>query len=165
MPRGREPNTAQTASPPRRCNGDEHGGQAGRSKHCQSDCECKPVYVRDRNFLDSGVLVELLRERSAGKLCRRQYAGPVQHNSRISGNSLADHSHGPGCDASSATMKRLFIALLAERAPGTGAVEFALAAAAFLLLMFSIIEMALLVYSYNTISHAARECVRYAIVH
>jgi len=62
-------------------------------------------------------------------------------------------------------MKRLFIALLAERAPGTGAVEFALAAAAFLLLMFSIIEMALLVYSYNTISHAARECVRYAIVH
>ena len=35
----------------------------------------------------------------------------------------------------------------------------------FLMLMFAIIEMAMVVYSYNTISHAARECVRYAIVH
>jgi Flp pilus assembly protein TadG len=62
-------------------------------------------------------------------------------------------------------MKRPFIALLAKRASGAAAVEFALAATAFLLLTFSIIEMALLVYSYNTIGHAARECVRYAIVH
>ena len=31
--------------------------------------------------------------------------------------------------------------------------------------MLAIIEMAMVVYSYNTISHAARECVRYAIVH
>ena len=35
----------------------------------------------------------------------------------------------------------------------------------FFMLMFAIIEMAMVVYSYNTISHAARECVRYAIVH
>jgi Flp pilus assembly protein TadG len=62
-------------------------------------------------------------------------------------------------------MRKPFIALLAKCTSGTGAVEFALAATAFLLLTFSIIEMALLVYSYNTISHAARECVRYAIVH
>ena len=48
---------------------------------------------------------------------------------------------------------------------GQGAVEFALAATVFLLLTFAIIEMAMVVYSYNTISHAARECVRYAIVH
>lgn len=44
-------------------------------------------------------------------------------------------------------------------------VEFAMAATVFLLLMFAIIELAMVVYSYNTISHAARECVRYAIVH
>lgn len=62
-------------------------------------------------------------------------------------------------------MKKRFIALLAKCTSGTGAVEFALAATVFLLLTFSIVEMALLVYSYNTISHAARECVRYAIVH
>jgi Flp pilus assembly protein TadG len=48
---------------------------------------------------------------------------------------------------------------------GQAAVEFALAATVFLLLTFAIIEMAMVVYSYNTISHAARECVRYAIVH
>jgi len=44
-------------------------------------------------------------------------------------------------------------------------VEFAMAATVFLLLMFAIIELAMVVYSYNSISHAARECVRYAIVH
>ncbi len=44
-------------------------------------------------------------------------------------------------------------------------VEFAMAATIFLLLMFAIVELGMVVYSYNTISHAARECVRYAIVH
>jgi Flp pilus assembly protein TadG len=48
---------------------------------------------------------------------------------------------------------------------GQGVVEFALAASVFLLLTFATIEMAMVVYSYNTIGHAARECVRYAIVH
>ena len=62
-------------------------------------------------------------------------------------------------------MKNLFVGLLAKSISGTAAVEFALAATVFLLLTFSTIEMALLVYSYNTIGHAARECVRYAIVH
>jgi Flp pilus assembly protein TadG len=62
-------------------------------------------------------------------------------------------------------MKKHFIALRAKCTSGTAAVEFALAATVFLLMTFSIVEMALLVYSYNTIGHAARECVRYAIVH
>lgn len=44
-------------------------------------------------------------------------------------------------------------------------VEFAMAASIFLMLTFAIIELAMAVYSYNSISHAARECVRYAIVH
>ena len=48
---------------------------------------------------------------------------------------------------------------------GQAAVEFALAASVFLLLTFGIIETALVVYAYNTISNATRECVRYAIVH
>lgn len=48
---------------------------------------------------------------------------------------------------------------------GQGTVEFALSATILLMLMFAIFEMSMVVYSYNTISHAARECVRYAIVH
>ncbi|MGA7760277.1 MAG: TadE family protein, partial [Candidatus Binataceae bacterium] len=62
-------------------------------------------------------------------------------------------------------MKKQIIALLAKRSRATGVVEFAMGATIFLMLMFAIIEMAMVVYSYNTISHAARECVRYAIVH
>ena len=48
---------------------------------------------------------------------------------------------------------------------GQAMVEFAMATTIFLLLMFAIVELGMVVYSYNTISHAARECVRYAIVH
>ncbi len=62
-------------------------------------------------------------------------------------------------------MKKRIISLLAKRSLGTGVVEFAMGATIFLMLMFAIIELAMVVYSYNTISHAARECVRYAIVH
>ena len=62
-------------------------------------------------------------------------------------------------------MKKPLAFLLAKCAPGEGMTEFALSATVFLMLMFAIIEMAMVVYSYNTISHAARECVRYAIVH
>ncbi len=62
-------------------------------------------------------------------------------------------------------MRRPFIAVVAKRTPGAGTVEFALVATVFLLLTFAIIQMAIVVYSYNTISQAARECVRYAIVH
>jgi Flp pilus assembly protein TadG len=62
-------------------------------------------------------------------------------------------------------MKRPFISRRANYASGSGMVEFALGGTVFFLLTFAIIELALVVYSYNTISHAARECVRYAIVH
>jgi Flp pilus assembly protein TadG len=62
-------------------------------------------------------------------------------------------------------MKKSVPSLLAQRTPGQGMVEFALSAIVFLMLMYTTIEMGLAVYSYNTISHAARECVRYAIVH
>jgi Flp pilus assembly protein TadG len=62
-------------------------------------------------------------------------------------------------------MRRPCTSPLAKRTSGEGMTEFALGATVFLLLMFAIIEMAMVVYSYNSISHAARECVRYAIVH
>jgi Flp pilus assembly protein TadG len=62
-------------------------------------------------------------------------------------------------------MKRPFISALAKHSSGATAVEFALGSTIFLLLTFATIELAMVVYSYNTISHAARECVRYAIVH
>ena len=48
---------------------------------------------------------------------------------------------------------------------GQTAVEFALAASVFLFVMFALTEMALVVYNYNTVCSAAREAVRYAIVH
>lgn len=48
---------------------------------------------------------------------------------------------------------------------GQTMVEFALSAMLLLLLLFGIMEMGLAVYNYNTVSSAAREAVRYAIVH
>ena len=48
---------------------------------------------------------------------------------------------------------------------GQAMVEFVLIATAFFLLTFGIIEMGLAVYTYNTISEASREAVRYAAVH
>ena len=62
-------------------------------------------------------------------------------------------------------MKRNPTTQCTRRTAGTGSVEFALGASVFLLLTFAIIELAMVVYSYNSISQAARECVRYAIVH
>jgi Flp pilus assembly protein TadG len=48
---------------------------------------------------------------------------------------------------------------------GQTLVEFAMVASVFLLLLFGIIQMAYAVYNYNTVCSAAREAVRYAIVH
>jgi Flp pilus assembly protein TadG len=48
---------------------------------------------------------------------------------------------------------------------GQAMLEFAGIATAFLIVMFAIIEMGLAVYTYNTISEASREAVRYAAVH
>jgi Flp pilus assembly protein TadG len=48
---------------------------------------------------------------------------------------------------------------------GQTGVEFALVAAVFLLLLFTAIQIGLAVYKYNTVCEAARESVRYAIVH
>ncbi len=48
---------------------------------------------------------------------------------------------------------------------GQTMVEFALVASVFLLLLFGVMQMALTVYNYNTVCSAAREAVRYAIVH
>ncbi|HVC43343.1 MAG TPA: TadE family protein [Candidatus Binataceae bacterium] len=52
-----------------------------------------------------------------------------------------------------------------RHAAGQAMVEFAMVASLFLLLLFGIIEMALAAYNYNTVCAAAREAVRYAIVH
>jgi len=48
---------------------------------------------------------------------------------------------------------------------GQTTVEFAMVASFFLLLLFIIIQVALTIYNYNTVCSAAREAVRYAIVH
>jgi Flp pilus assembly protein TadG len=48
---------------------------------------------------------------------------------------------------------------------GQTMVEFALTATVLVLLIFGLINMAILVYNYNTACSAAREAVRYAIVH
>ena len=63
-------------------------------------------------------------------------------------------------------MKSTFVLLLGKRPQiGQAAVEFVMVASIFLMLTFAIIELAMVVYWYNSISHAARECMRYAIVH
>ena len=49
--------------------------------------------------------------------------------------------------------------------PGQTMVEFAMVASVFFLLLFGIIEMSYAVCNYNTVCSAAREAVRYAIVH
>jgi TadE-like protein len=48
---------------------------------------------------------------------------------------------------------------------GQTMVEFAAIATALFLLMFGLMMLGSAVYSYNTVSNAAREAVRYAIVH
>jgi len=48
---------------------------------------------------------------------------------------------------------------------GQTMVEFAMVASVFLLLKFCIMQMALTVYNYNIVCSAAREAVRYAMVH
>jgi len=53
--------------------------------------------------------------------------------------------------------------MLTRRGPGGQTmVEFALGATLFLLLMLAIINMAIVVFDYNSISYAAREATRYA---
>ncbi len=51
------------------------------------------------------------------------------------------------------------------RPAGQAMPEFALVASFFFLLLFGIIEMGIVVYRYNTVSAAAREAARYAMVH
>ena len=62
---------------------------------------------------------------------------------------------------------KLYIARLKIRrdAVGQTMVEFAMVATVFLMLMFGVMQMALTVYNYDTVCSAAREAVRYAIVH
>jgi Flp pilus assembly protein TadG len=48
---------------------------------------------------------------------------------------------------------------------GQAAVEFALIVLAFLLLLFALRQMSLVIYTYNTISFATHQAVRYAAVH
>lgn len=48
---------------------------------------------------------------------------------------------------------------------GQSMVELAIAATVLCLLLFAIIEMGIVIYDYNMVCSAAREAVRYAIVH
>jgi Flp pilus assembly protein TadG len=61
--------------------------------------------------------------------------------------------------------KRSLSILLTSRSAGQAMAEFAVVAAAFLLLLLGIMEMALAVNAYNDVSTAAREAARYAVVH
>jgi len=64
-------------------------------------------------------------------------------------------------------MRKLSSLLSRKRAreAGTTMVEFALVASTFFMLSFGIMEMASAVMAYNSVCDAAREAVRYAIVH
>jgi Flp pilus assembly protein TadG len=62
-------------------------------------------------------------------------------------------------------MKMRILSLANVEPDGQTLMEFAVVATIFLVLMFAIMQMALIVYNYNTVCAAAREAVRYAIVH
>jgi len=64
-------------------------------------------------------------------------------------------------------MRKMVAVLRRKRRRQTGAtmVEFALVGSTFFMLSFGIIEMASAVMAYNSVCDAAREAVRYAIVH
>ena len=63
-------------------------------------------------------------------------------------------------------MKRRGISLLlANRPAGQTFAEFGVTGTAFLFLLFGIMQMAMAVNAYNSVCTAAREAVRYAIVH
>ncbi|HTW86845.1 MAG TPA: TadE/TadG family type IV pilus assembly protein [Candidatus Binataceae bacterium] len=55
-----------------------------------------------------------------------------------------------------------FQEIAARRPTGQTLTEFVLGASVFLLVLFAIIEMAIVVFDYNTISYAARQATRYA---
>jgi Flp pilus assembly protein TadG len=57
------------------------------------------------------------------------------------------------------------LSLLSGRPSGQTLAEFAMVATLFFLLQFGIIEMGIVVFRYNTVSAAAREAARYAMVH
>jgi len=61
-------------------------------------------------------------------------------------------------------MKKLSL-LFSGRSRGQAMAEFAQVATVFFLLLFGIMEMGVVVYRYNTVSMAAREAARYAMVH
>jgi Flp pilus assembly protein TadG len=60
---------------------------------------------------------------------------------------------------------RMYYCFKRRGPPGQTLAEFALVAVVFLLLIFSLMEMAAVVFAYATICEAAREAVRYAIAH
>ena len=63
-------------------------------------------------------------------------------------------------------MRALIASLVRKRMQaGNTAVEFAFVLSVFLMLVFAVIQMGLAVYNYNSVCEAAREAVRYAVVH
>jgi Flp pilus assembly protein TadG len=63
-------------------------------------------------------------------------------------------------------MRGRSVSISSSRNPaGQTMAEFAMVASVFFLLLFCIIEISYAVYNYNTVCTAAREAVRYAIVH
>ena len=63
-------------------------------------------------------------------------------------------------------MKNIYrVAWQRTESAGQAMVEFAMVVSVFLLMLFGIMLMTLTVSYYNTVNSAAREAVRYAIVH
>jgi Flp pilus assembly protein TadG len=54
---------------------------------------------------------------------------------------------------------------IGKRSTGQALVEFALSLTLLMLLMFSILELSIFIYTYSVVANAAKEGVRYAIVH
>ena len=109
---------------------------------------------------------ELLYKRTTGDIRRSGHPERIQDHFELPRYSDVNHALGQS-DHASATMMKAFIAQpgIRRAAAGQTMVEFAMVATVFLMLMFGVMQMALTVYNYDTVCSAAREAVRYAIVH
>src|SRR5262249_26236292 len=143
--------------------------EARRFFHLEPHGHRNPMHLRHTDI--HGLLLrlidlDLLRGRSAGKLRGGNRQRSLQYTGALSGASHLRDTHEPGSYAGRAAMRPRLVS--DRKRPywrGQTAVEFALAASLLFMLMFAIIKFGLVVYSYNTVAHTTRECVRYAFVH
>src|SRR5579864_2479994 len=127
--------------------------------------DCPAVHLRDR-LVGDRMCLKLLHQQSDGELRRSRHHHDLQHHHHLSRHPVHDRSCRQSDHASPAAMRILAAKMLRKRSMrGATMVEFAMTATVCLGLLFAVMELSSAVYSYHMVCTAAREGVRYAIVH